>query len=270
MLEIHDVRLVYNQGRADEITALDGLTLTLADGQFATVIGSNGAGKSSLVQIVSGATRPTAGRVRLDGTDITRQPEYRRAGSVARVFDDPRAGTAPGLSIEDNMALAMARGRRRWLRFALGRTQRALMREQLARLGLGLENRLADKVGLLSAGQRQSLTMVMAALARPRVLLLDEHLAALDPATAIRVRGLTEQLVAEMGTTTLMITHNMQHALELGQRLLVMNRGRLIGDLDADTKRQTTVSALVDLITAFQDNASDRLLITDRTPPERT
>jgi putative tryptophan/tyrosine transport system ATP-binding protein len=268
MLEIEGVRLVHNEGRSDEITALDGLTLTLGDGQFVTVIGSNGAGKSSLVQIVSGATRPTAGAVRLDGRDITGRPEHRRAGRVARVFDDPRAGTAPGLSVEDNMALAMARGRRRTLRFALGRTQRAQMREHLARLGLGLEDRLGDKVGLLSAGQRQSLTMVMAGLSRPAVLLLDEHLAALDPATAVRVLGLTRQLAAQMGATTLMVTHNMEHAIALGERLLVMSRGRVIADLDSGTKRETTVSELVALITASQDTVSDRLLIADRTPGE--
>ncbi|HVW42086.1 MAG TPA: ATP-binding cassette domain-containing protein [Amycolatopsis sp.] len=264
MLEIENVRLVYNAGRSDELTALDGLSLTLPGGQFTTVIGSNGAGKSSLIQIISGAVRPTSGRVRLDGTDVTRHADHRRAGRIARVFDDPRAGTAPELSIEDNLALALARGRRRTLRFALSAKRRALMREHLARIGLGLEDRLGDRVGLLSAGQRQSLTMVMAGLSGPSVLLLDEHLAALDPGTAARVLTLTRELVAELGATSLMITHNMEHALALGERLLVLSRGRIIGDLDAETKRATTVDGLVDMITASQDTVSDRLLIGER------
>jgi putative tryptophan/tyrosine transport system ATP-binding protein len=264
MLEIDDVTLVHNAGRTDEVVALDRMSLTLPAGQFTTVIGSNGAGKSSLVQIVSGAARPTRGRVRLDGEDVTRHGDHRRAGRVARVFDDPRAGSAPELSIEDNLALAMARGRRRTLRFAVSSRRRAVMREHLARLGLGLEDRLGDRVGLLSAGQRQSLTMVMAGLARPSVLLLDEHLAALDPGTAGRVLDLTRGLVEEMGATTLMITHNMEHALSLGDRLLVLSRGRVIGDLDAATKRNTTVGGLVDMITASQDAVSDRLLLAER------
>jgi putative ABC transport system ATP-binding protein len=264
MLELDDVRLVYNRGRTDEVTALRGLSLTLPSGQFTTVIGSNGAGKSSLVQVVSGAVRPTGGRIRLDGEDVTRRPDHRRAGRIARVFDDPRAGTAPELSIEDNLALALSRGRRRTLRLALTRSRRALMREHLSRLGLGLEDRLADRAGLLSAGQRQSLTMVMAGLSEPSVLLLDEHLAALDPGTAARVLRLTSELVSRLGATTLMITHNMAHALELGDRLLVLSRGAVIADLDAATKRATTVSDLVDMITASQDVVSDRQLLPER------
>lgn len=260
-LEVDDVRLVYNAGRADQVVALDHVDLRIEDGSFVTVIGSNGAGKSSLVQVISGEVRPTRGRVAIDGTDVTRQPDHRRAGRVARVFDDPRVGTAPELSIEDNLALAIGRGRRRGLRPALTTARRSLMRDRLAVLGLGLENRLHDRVGLLSAGQRQSLTMVMSGLVAPRILLLDEHLAALDPATARRVLDLTRDLVAEMGCTTLMITHNMEHALELGDRLLLMSRGRVLADLDAATKRRTTSDGLVDLIRRAGDTVGDRTLL---------
>jgi putative ABC transport system ATP-binding protein len=263
MLELDRVSLVYNQGRADEVVALRELTMSVASGQFVLVIGSNGAGKSSVVRTVSGATRPTSGRVRIGGKDVTNLPDYRRAGLVARVFDDPRAGSAPELSIEDNLALAMSRGRRRTLRFALTGRRRALMREHLAQLGLGLENRLGDRVGLLSAGQRQSLTMVMAGLSSPQVLLLDEHLAALDPATAAKVLTLTRNLVRDMACTTLMITHNMEHALTTGDRLLVLSRGGVVADLDAETKNATTPQGLVDLISGAGDAVSDRLLLAE-------
>jgi putative tryptophan/tyrosine transport system ATP-binding protein len=264
MLELDEVSLVYNQRRTDEVVALRGLSLAVPAGQFVTVVGSNGAGKSSLVQVVSGAARPTRGRVRLGGRDVTRLPDYRRAGLVARVFDDPRAGTAPELSVEDNMALALSRGRRRTLRFALSARRRADMRDRLAELGLGLEDRLHDPVGLLSAGQRQSLTMVMAGLSRPAVLLLDEHLAALDPRTAQRVLALTSDLVREVGCGTLMITHNMDHALEMGDRLLVMSRGQVIADLGERDKRAATVPALVELIAGAGDVVSDRILLRER------
>jgi putative ABC transport system ATP-binding protein len=263
MLELDRVSLVYHQGRADEVHALRGLNLTVQSGQFVTVIGSNGAGKSSVVRTVSGAARPTGGRVRIGGVDVTTMPDYRRAGLVARVFDDPKAGTAPGLSIEDNLALAMSRGRRRTLRFALSTARRAVMRERLAVLGLGLENRLGDRVELLSAGQRQSLTMILAGLSSPEVLLLDEHLAALDPATAAKVLALTESLVREMGASTLMITHNMEHALAMGDRLIVLSRGSVIADLDAGTKQRTTPQGLVDLITSAGDVVSDRLALSE-------
>lgn len=261
MLELDRISLVYNRGRADEVHALRDLSLTVPSGQFVTVIGSNGAGKSSVVRTISGAARPTSGRVRIGGVDVTTKPDYRRAGLVARVFDDPKAGTAPGLSIEDNLALAMSRGRRRTLRFALTGARRAVMRERLAVLGLGLENRLTDRVELLSAGQRQSLTMVVAGLSSPTVLLLDEHLAALDPATAAKVLALTTDLVRGMGSSTLMITHNMEHALAMGDRLIVLSRGTVIADLDADTKHRTTPQGLVELIKDAGDVVSDRLML---------
>lgn len=260
-LRLDAVRLVYNAGKSDQVVALDHVDLAVGAGEFVTVIGSNGAGKSSIVQVVSGAVRPTVGRVSIDGVDVTRWPDYRRAGLVARVFDDPRVGTAPELSIEDNLALALERGRRRGLGLSLTARRRRLMRERLAGLGLGLEDRLQDPVGLLSAGQRQSLTMVMAGLVRPRVLLLDEHLAALDPATAGRVLALTRDLVAEMGCTTVMITHNMEHALEMGTRLLLMSRGRILADLDGAAKERMTTGGLVDLIRTAGDSVGDRSLL---------
>jgi putative ABC transport system ATP-binding protein len=249
MLRLDDVGIVHNPGRPDEVRALAGVTLMAAAGEFVTVVGSNGAGKSSLVNVVAGTMRPTFGRVLLGGRDVTRLPDYRRATRVARVFDDPRAGTAPELSIEDNLALAAGRGTRRRLRFALSSSRRALLRDRLADLGLGLEDRMHDQVRLLSAGQRQSLTMVMAALVRPDVLLLDEHLSALDPATASRVLHLTADLVAGMRCVTLMVTHNMDYALALGERLLVMSRGAVAHDIRSADKRALTAAAVVDLIT---------------------
>lgn len=264
MLQLDHVELIYNHGRADEVVALRDVCLDVPVGQFVTIVGTNGAGKSSIIQAVSGAARPTAGRIRLAGRDVTRLPDYRRAGLVARVFDDPRAGTAPELSIEDNLALAMSRGRRRGLRFALTSTRRARMRDHLARLGLGLENRLSEPAGLLSAGQRQSLTMIMTALTEPCVLLLDEHLAALDPGTSGTVLEITRELVSELGCTTVMVTHNMNHAINVGDRLIVMSRGTVIADYGGTDKASLTVRALIDRITGSGDHLSDRSVLDDQ------
>jgi putative tryptophan/tyrosine transport system ATP-binding protein len=260
-IEVDDVTLTYNRHRPDEVQALSEVSLTVSAGELVTVVGSNGAGKSSLVHVVAGTVRPTAGRVRIGGRDVTRWPDHRRATIVTRVFDDPRIGTAPELSIEDNLAMAMSRGRRRTLRFALNAKRRRVMRERLAALGLGLEARMHDPVGLLSAGQRQSLTLVLAALGEPVVLLLDEHVAALDPATARRVLDLTSDVVAEAGCATLMVTHNMEHALAMGHRIVVMSRGRIVGDVGGDAKRDLRPTDLVDLITGAGDTVSDRLLL---------
>lgn len=261
MLTLDDVGVIHQRGRPDEVRALVGVTLEVPAGELVTVVGSNGAGKSSLVEVIAGSLRPTSGRVLLAGRDVTRLPDHRRAGRVARVFDDPRAGTAPELSIEDNLALAAGRGSRRRLRFALSTARRALLRERLAQLGLGLEDRMHDQVGLLSAGQRQSLTMVMACLVRPDVMLLDEHLSALDPATAARVLRLTAELVAEARCTTIMVTHNMGHALSLGERLLVMSRGAVVGDLRGADRRALTADAVVELIASAGDAVRDRMLL---------
>ena len=260
-IEVDDATLIYNRHRPDEVHALCGVSLTVSAGELVTVVGSNGAGKSSLVHVVAGTVRPTAGRVRIGGRDVTRWPDHRRATVVTRVFDDPRIGTAPELSIEDNLAMAMSRGRRRTMRFALNAKRRRVMRERLAALGLGLETRMHDPVGLLSAGQRQSLTLVLAALGAPAVLLLDEHLAALDPATARRVLDLTSDVVAEAGCASLMVTHNMDHALAMGRRIVVMSRGRIVGDVGGDAKRDLRPTDLIDLITGAGDAISDRLLL---------
>jgi len=260
-LELDRVTLVHNPGTITEVVALRDLSLDIPSGQFVTVVGTNGAGKSSVIRTVAGAQRPTAGRVRLDDMDVTRWPDHRRAGRVARVFDDPQAGTLPELSIEDNMALALSRGQRRRLRPALTARRRAAMRERLAALGLGLEDRLGDPVALLSAGQRQSLTLVMAGLRDPGVLLLDEHLAALDPGTQDKVLGLTAELVRRVACTTIMVTHNMDHAIALGDRLLVMSRGRIIADISGSAKRALSVPALIERITGSGDVIADRSLL---------
>jgi putative ABC transport system ATP-binding protein len=269
MLDLEGVTLSYDTGSGSPVRALNGVSLGIGAGEFVTVVGSNGAGKSSLIKVISGAVRPSNGTVRIDGRDVTRQPEYRRAARIARVFDNPHAGTLPELSIEDNMALAMSRGQRRRLRFAVTRRRRETMRERLAVLQLGLEERLRDSVGLLSAGQRQSLTMVMAGLCDPEVLLLDEHLAALDPATQARTLELTVSLASRLSAATLMVTHNMQHAIDVGDRLLVMSRGRVVADVRDEEKRGLTIDGLVDRITGAGGVVSDRTLLRDDTMTER-
>jgi putative tryptophan/tyrosine transport system ATP-binding protein len=268
VLTLKDITLTYPTG-ATPVVALRGVSLRIESGEFVTVVGSNGAGKSSLIKVISGAERPGHGEVEIGGCDVTRQAEYRRAARIARVFDDPQAGTLPDLSIEDNMALAMSRGTRRRLRLAINGKRRQLMRERLAVLGLGLEDRLGDSVGLLSAGQRQSLTMVMAALRAPEVLLLDEHLAALDPGTQARTLELSVSLARGLSAATVMVTHNMQHAIEVGDRLLVMSRGRVIFDIAGAEKRAMTVDGLVDRITSSGGTVSDRSLLRDEAIGER-
>ncbi|MDT3444643.1 MULTISPECIES: ABC transporter ATP-binding protein [unclassified Pseudofrankia] len=261
MLRLDGVRLVHNPGTPTEVVALDHVDLEIPAGQFVTVVGSNGAGKSSLVGVVAGAHRPSRGRVLLDGRDVTRLPDHARAAAVARVFDDPLAGTAPELSLADNLALAGARGRRRRLLPAITRGRRAAMRDDLAMLGLGLERRLADPVALLSAGQRQSVTMLMAGLRQPRLLLLDEHLAALDPRTRDRVLDLTVRTHQRLGCASLMITHSMRHAIEVGDRLLVMARGGVVYDVAGQRKAALTPAGLVDIISGLGDAPSDRQLL---------
>lgn len=260
-LLLDGVRLTHNAGTPTQVVALDGVTLAIPSGQFVTVVGSNGAGKSSLANVVAGVYRPQRGRVSVAGRDVTRLADHARAGMVARVFDNPLAGTAPELSLEDNLAIAMARGRRRRLLPALSPSRRAVMRERLTTLGLGLEHRLSDPVSLFSAGQRQSVTMLMAGMVAPRVLLLDEHLAALDPRTQARVLDLTVRMHTTLGCTTLMITHNMQHAIDVGDRMLVMSRGRVVADLSGADKVGLTPARLVDLVTGQGDVLSDRHLL---------
>jgi putative ABC transport system ATP-binding protein len=261
MLEFDGVTLVHNIGTTTEVTAVRGLDLQIPRGQFVTVVGSNGAGKSSMIKLICGAERPTTGRVVINGNDVSRSVDYDRAQYVGRVFDNPHAGTAPDLSIEENMALAMRRGKRRRLVFAVNGHRRKLMREKLAHLGLGLEDRLSAPVSLLSAGQRQSLTMIMASLTDPEVLLLDEHLAALDPRTAERVLDLTVRLAAELGSTTIMVTHNMDQAISVGDRMLVMSGGRVVADLSGDAKRSLTPADVIAHITQAGGSVTDRMLL---------
>lgn len=245
MISLRGVTVTYADGTAAPVPALQGVDLDIRAGEFVTVVGANGSGKSTLLNVISGTVRPRQGTVTIDGRDVSGLAEHSRARLVARVFDDPLAGTAPRLSIEDNLALAMTRGqRRRGLRRAVGEARREVMRQRLAELGLGLERRLADPVGMLSAGQRQSLTLLMAAFGEPRVLLLDEHLAALDPRTSAIVAGLTTRIVAATGAATLMITHDLPRALELGTRTLVIGGGTIAADLSLETPGAVSVDVL--------------------------
>ena len=261
MLELRGTRVVHHPGTAAEVVALDSADLTVPDGQFVTVVGSNGAGKSTLIDVICGSVPLVTGEVLIDGQRLTNVPDYRRARCVARVFDNPVAGTAAELTIEENMALAFSRGARRRLRFAVHESRRRLMREKLATVGLGLERRLKEPVMQLSAGQRQSLTMLMASIRSPRILLCDEHLAALDPRTARAVLGLTVDIARSMGSSTIMVTHNMEHAIAVGDRLLVMSGGRIVADFSENEKQELTSVKLVERIVGVGDAVSDRMLL---------
>lgn len=263
MLKLSHVKKTFNRGTVTEKRALTGVDLTLADGDFVTVIGGNGAGKSTLLNMIAGVYPLDSGTIELDGEDISRLSEPRRAKYLGRVFQDPMRGTAADMQIEENLALAKRRGQRRGLRWGITKDERAEYAELLKRLDLGLETRMQAKVGLLSGGQRQALTLLMATLTNPRVLLLDEHTAALDPKTASKVLELTEQIVAERQLTTLMVTHNMNDAIRLGNRLIMMHEGRVIYDVAGEEKRALTVP---DLLQKFEEVsggelANDRMLL---------
>ncbi|MCD1269800.1 ATP-binding cassette domain-containing protein [Microbacterium sp. MEC084] len=245
MLRIHDVTKTFFPGTVNERVALDGLSLTLEAGDFVTVIGSNGAGKSTLMNAISGRIPADTGTIEIDGRSVGRLPDHRRASFVGRVFQDPMAGTAPDLTIEQNLALALRRGRGRGLAKGVTRGRRELFRDELRALELGLENRLKARVGLLSGGQRQALSLLMASFTKPDILLLDEHTAALDPQRAQLVTQLTKSIVERDGLTTLMVTHNMEQALQLGNRLVMMHEGRIILEFDAQQKREATVESLL-------------------------
>jgi len=263
MLEIQNLWKTFNPGTVNEKAALQGVNLTLNDGDFVTVIGSNGAGKSTLLNAVAGVFLADQGSIRLDGMDMTSLPEHRRASGIGRVFQDPMMGTAATMQIVENLALAARRGRFRGLRRGITRQEKEQYREQLRTLELGLEDRLTTKVGLLSGGQRQALTLLMATLRRPKLLLLDEHTAALDPATAAKVLSLTDKIVSEHRLTTLMITHNMKDAITHGNRLIMMNEGKIIFDVAGEEKSNLTKA---DLLQKFADLSgggleSDRMLL---------
>lgn len=263
MLKLSHVKKTFNRGTVTEKRALTGADFTLADGDFVTVIGGNGAGKSTLLNMIAGVYPLDSGTVELDGEDISRLSEPKRAKYLGRVFQDPMRGTAADMQIEENLALAKRRGQRRGLRWGITKAEREEYAELLKKLDLGLEARMQAKVGLLSGGQRQALTLLMATLTNPRVLLLDEHTAALDPKTASKVLELTEQIVAERQLTTLMVTHNMNDAIRLGNRLIMMHEGRVIYDVAGKEKRSLTVP---DLLQKFEEVsggalANDRMLL---------
>ncbi len=263
MIELDRCTKDFNRGGVNHVRALDRLSLTIDDGDFVTVIGSNGAGKSTLLNAIAGGFLIDAGRIVINGRDVTRWPEYRRAALIARVFQDPLLGTCPSATIEQNMALAARRGQRRGLGPGVRVRDRQRFCRELERIGLGLEKRLQERVGLLSGGQRQALTMVMATLVRPEVLLLDEHIAALDPKTAHQILELTREIIADQGLTSLMITHNMRHALALGNRLIMMHQGRVILDVDGEEKRRLGVDDLLEQFYLIQGEAlaNDSMLL---------
>ena len=256
MLELRHVYKTFNPGTINAKTALSDLSLTLNEGDFVTVIGGNGAGKSTMLNAVAGVFPVDAGEILLDGEDLTKLQEHQRAKYIGRVFQDPMMGTAPNMQIEENLALAMRRGKHRGLRWGISSAERKLYREKLEALGLGLESRMTAKVGLLSGGQRQALTLLMASLQQPKLLLLDEHTAALDPATASKVLELSDRIVQEYGLTAMMITHNMSDAIKHGTRLIMMNEGHVIFDVSGEEKKKLTKH---DLMEKFAEIAGAQL-----------
>ena len=263
MLEIRDIRKTFNAGTVNEKVALNGVSLHLAPGDFVTVIGGNGAGKSTLLNSVSGALEVDEGQILIDGVDVTHLPEYKRAKYIGRVFQDPMMGTAATMWIEENMALADRRGLPRTLKGGITKADREAYREHLKILDLGLEDRLTSKVGLLSGGQRQALTLLMATLQRPKLLLLDEHTAALDPKTAAKVLDATQRIVEKNQLTTMMITHNMRDAINYGNRLIMMYDGHVVVDVSGEEKKNLTVEQLLNLFSqaSGSDEVDDKLVL---------
>ncbi|HVJ48555.1 ABC transporter ATP-binding protein [Desulfitobacterium sp.] len=247
MLTVNNLTKVFNQGTINEKIALDRVQLHLDPGDFVTVIGSNGAGKSTLMNAIAGTFLPDQGHIILDGKDITKLPSFKRAELISRVFQDPMSGTAASMTIEENLIMALKRGEPRRLRWALKGKERESFREELTKLGLGLEGRLTTKVRLLSGGQRQALTLLMATLKKPRLLLLDEHTAALDPKTAEKVLNLTCSVTEKSHLTTLMITHNLEQALAVGNRTLMMHDGRIILDLKGTDRNNMSMNRLLEM-----------------------
>lgn len=260
MLEIRNIYKTFNPGTVNEKQALKNVSLTLEDGDFVTVIGGNGAGKSTMLNAIAGVWPVDEGQIIIDGQDVTKLPEYKRATFLGRVFQDPMNGTAATMGIEENLALALRRGQKRTLRSGIKANEREAYRKLLATLGLGLEDRLTSKVGLLSGGQRQALTLLMATLKKPKLLLLDEHTAALDPKTAAKVLETTDMIVNRDKLTTLMITHNMKDAIAHGNRLIMMMDGNIILDIRGDEKKKLTVE---DLLHKFEE-VSGEAFVSDK------
>ena len=263
MLDIKNIYKTFNAGTVNEKTALNGVSLHLNEGDFVTVIGGNGAGKSTLMNAVAGTWLVDEGSITIGGVDVTRLPEHKRAQYIGRVFQDPMMGTAATMQIEENLALAFRRGKSRTLRIGITKEEREHYREMLKILDLGLEDRLTSKVGLLSGGQRQALTLLMASLVKPKLLLLDEHTAALDPKTAAKVLDATEKIVTRDNLTTLMITHNMRDAIAYGNRLVMMYDGHVVVDVSGEEKKKLTVEQLLNLFSqaSGSDEADDKLLL---------
>ncbi|MCH1982322.1 ABC transporter ATP-binding protein [Ruminococcus sp. OA3] len=263
MLKLMNVQKTFNKGTINEKKALTGIDLHLRQGDFVTIIGGNGAGKSTMLNMIAGVYPIDSGKIILDGENISRKPEYARAKFLGRVFQDPMKGTAAQMEIQENLALAYRRGQRRTLRWGITRAEKARYHEELKTLGLGLEDRMTSKVGLLSGGQRQALTLLMAALQQPKLLLLDEHTAALDPKTAAKVLELTESIISEQKLTAMMVTHNMKDAIRMGNRLVMMHEGRIIYDVDGEEKKKLKVE---DLLKKFEqasggEFANDRMML---------
>ncbi|OEJ16035.1 ABC transporter ATP-binding protein [Brachyspira hampsonii] len=261
MLELKEVYKTFNRGTITEKKAIKGVNLKLNDGDFVTVIGGNGAGKSTLLNLIAGVYEVDYGTISVDGVDITDKKEYARAGLFGRVFQDPMVGTASNMGIEENLALAKRKGKRRTLRWGITHAEREEYVEKLKRLDLGLETRLQSKVGLLSGGQRQALTLLMATLKKPRLLLLDEHTAALDPKTAKRVLELTEEIIREDKLTAFMVTHNIKDAIHYGNRLIMMNDGNIIYDVSGEEKKSLEISDLLKKFETAEGSLSDKLLL---------
>ena len=263
MLKVNNIEKTFNPGTINEKKALDGVSLHLNPGDFVTIIGGNGAGKSTLMNAITGVWPVDNGSIVLDGTNVTGMPEYKRAKFIGRVFQDPMMGTAPDMQIIENLALAYRRGKKRILRWGITKKEKELYHEKLKILGLGLEDRMTSKVGLLSGGQRQALTLLMASLQRPKLLLLDEHTAALDPTTAAKVLEISEEIISENNLTAMMITHNMHDAIAHGNRLIMMNEGKIIYDVQGEEKKNLTKA---DLMAKFAEIAghqveSDKMLL---------
>ena len=263
MLEIKNVSKTFNIGTINEKKALNKLSLKLNPGDFVTIIGGNGAGKSTMLNMIAGVYPIDGGQIIIDGVDISRMPEHKRAKYIGRVFQDPMMGTSAGMQIDENLALAFRRGEKRGLSWGIKKSEKELYKEILAKLGLGLQTRMTSKVGLLSGGQRQALTLLMATLKKPKLLLLDEHTAALDPQTAKTVLDLTKQIVAEQNLTAMMVTHNMKDALNIGNRLIMMHSGKVIYDVSGEEKKKLKVE---DLLRKFEEAsggefANDRMML---------
>ena len=263
MLKIENVYKTFNAGTVNEKVALKGLNLELKAGDFVTVIGGNGAGKSTMLNAITGVFGVDEGKILIDGVDVTHLPEYKRAKYIGRVFQDPMMGTAATMQIEENLALAVRRGKPRTLRIGITKAEREEYREKLKILDLGLEDRLTAKVGLLSGGQRQALTLLMATLKKPKLLLLDEHTAALDPKTAAKVLDATQKIVEKDHLTTLMITHNMRDAIAYGNRLIMMYNGHIVVDVSGEEKKRLTVEQLLNLFSqaSGSDEVDDKLVL---------